>query len=265
MFTDFTAFATTSPPPSPAPPPGAAEDWTIPQDWEAFTDEEHRVWDLLFARQQERLAGRAVRAFNQGLDLLRLSHPGIPNLAELNSTLEQRTGWTVVSVPGLVPDDLFFRHLSERRFPAGNFIRGADQLDYLEEPDVFHDIFGHVPLLADPRMADFMATLGRLGLRALAEGRLDRLARLYWHTIEFGLAREDGALRIYGAGIASSFGETAFALESPDPERPRFDVARVVATPYRSDAFQVRYFVVDSLDVLTALTEEALWRHVAEV
>ncbi len=264
MFTDFTAFAPSDPPPSPASPPGAAEDWTIRQNWEALTEEEHRVWDLLFARQQQQLAGRAVRAFMEGLDLLRLSRPGIPNLAELNRTLKARTGWTVVSVPGLVPDDVFFRHLSERRFPAGNFIRRFDQLDYLEEPDVFHDIFGHVPLLADPRMAEFMVTLGRLGLRALAEGKLERLARLYWHTIEFGLAREDGLLKIYGAGIASSFGETSFSLESAEPDRPRFDVARVVSTPYRSDTFQTRYFVVDSLDALTAPGEEELWRHLAE-
>ena len=260
MFTDFTAFAPASPPPSPAPPPGAAEDWTIPQNWHAFTEEEHRVWDLLFARQQERLAGRAVSAFMEGLDLLRLSRPGIPNLAELNRTLKARTGWTVVSVPGLVPDDIFFRHLSERRFPAGNFIRRADQLDYLEEPDVFHDIFGHVPLLADPRMADFMATLGRLGLRALAEGKLERLGRLYWHTVEFGLAREDGALKIYGAGIASSFGETAYALESAEPDRLTFDIARVMATAYRSDTLQERYFVVDDLSTLLAVAEADLER-----
>ena len=243
MFTDFNLFE----PIVAAPPPGAAADWTVPQDWEAFTAEEHCVWDLLFERQKRQLAGRVVSAFEEGLDVLRLSRPGIPRLDELNERLSARTGWSVVSVPGLVPDDVFFRHLSERRFPAGNFIRSAEQLDYLEEPDVFHDVFGHVPMLADPVMAEFTQTLGRLGLQALADGSLDRLSRLYWFTIEFGLAREDGELRIFGAGIASSFGESAYALESDVPVREPFDLGRVLDTAYRSDCFQGRYFVVDDL------------------
>ena len=235
---------------APTPPPGAAADWTIPQHWERFTAEEHRVWDLLFARQQELLAGRAVRAFHEGLDVLRLSRPGIPDLDELNERLFARTGWTVVSVPGLVPDDVFFSHLSARRFPAGNFIRSAAQLDYLEEPDVFHDVFGHVPLLAQPAVADFMQALGEAGLNSLGRGDLDRLSRLYWYTIEFGLAREDGDLKIYGAGILSSFGESRFSLESPEPHRPAFDIRRVLRTRYRSDAFQQSYFVVESFEDL---------------
>ena len=234
----------------PTPPPGAAADWTIPQHWERFTAEEHRVWDILFARQQELLAGRAVRAFFEGLDVLRLSKPGIPDLDELNERLFARTGWTVVSVPGLVPDDVFFEHLRNRRFPAGNFIRSASQLDYLEEPDVFHDVFGHVPLLAQPAVADFMQELGEAGLNALRVGALGRLSRLYWYTVEFGLAREDGALKIYGAGILSSFGESRFSLESSEPNRPRFDMSRVLRTTYRSDAFQQSYFVIDSFDDL---------------
>ncbi|HEX8444925.1 MAG TPA: phenylalanine 4-monooxygenase [Allosphingosinicella sp.] len=237
-----------------APPPGAAADWTIPQHWERFTAEEHGVWDLLFARQQELLAGRAVRAFHEGLDVLRLSHPGIPQLEELNERLFARTGWTVVSVPGLVPDDIFFDHLANRRFPAGNFIRKASQLDYLEEPDVFHDVFGHVPLLAQPEVADFMQGIGKHGLHALEVGALHRLARLYWYTVEFGLAREDGDLKIYGAGILSSFGETRFSLESDVPHRPKFDLTRVLRTRYRSDAFQQSYFVIDSFQDLLGRT-----------
>jgi phenylalanine-4-hydroxylase len=236
--------------PRSTPPPGVADDWTIPQHWERFTAEDHRVWDLLFARQQELLERRAVRAFHEGLDALRLSRPGIPQLDELNERLFARTGWTVVSVPGLVPDDIFFEHLSNRRFPAGNFIRSARQLDYLEEPDVFHDVFGHVPLLAQPEVADFMQAMGEEGLHALEVGALHRLARLYWYTVEFGLAREDGALKIYGAGILSSFGESRFALESPEPNRPAFDIARVLRTRYRSDAFQQSYFVIDSFEEL---------------
>lgn len=231
---------------------GIAPDWTIPQRWERFTSDEHRVWDLLFARQQRQLAGSAVAAFERGLELLRLSRPGIPDLDELNARLFARTGWTVVSVPGLIPDDVFFEHLSGRRFPAGNFIRPRDRLDYLEEPDVFHDVFGHVPLLADPAAADFMQALGARGLEAIGHGALHRLARLYWYTVEFGLAREGGRLKIYGAGIVSSFGETAYSLESREPRRQPFDLERVLRTTYRTDAFQKAYFVVDGFDRLRA-------------
>lgn len=225
-------------------------DWTIPQHWDRFTAEEHRVWDLLFRRQQRLLAGRSVRAFQEGLEVLKLSKPGIPDFAELNERLFARTGWTVVSVPGLVPDDVFFEHLSKRRFPAGNFIRSARQLDYLEEPDVFHDVFGHVPLLALPQVADFMQALGEEGLNALRLGAIGRLSRLYWYTVEFGLALEEGELKIYGAGILSSFGESRFALESEVPHRFAFDLQRILATRYRSDAFQQCYFVIDSFDQL---------------
>jgi phenylalanine-4-hydroxylase len=237
-----------------APPPGAAADWTIPQHWERFTAEEHRVWDILFARQQRMLGSRAVRAFHEGLDVLSLSKPGIPDLDELNDRLFARTGWTVVSVPGLVPDDIFFEHLSNRRFPAGNFIRSAEQLDYLEEPDVFHDVFGHVPLLAQPAVADFMQAIGEHGLHALEVGALHRLARLYWYTVEFGLAREVGALKIYGAGILSSFGESRYALESEVPHRPAFSMRRVLRTSYCSSEFQKSYFVIDSFEDLLERT-----------
>jgi phenylalanine-4-hydroxylase len=194
--------------------------------------------------------GRAVRAFEESLDVLSLSRPGIPELCELNERLHARTGWTVVSVPGLVPDDIFFEHLANRRFPAGNFIRRRAQLDYLEEPDVFHDVFGHVPLLAQPAVADFMQALGGMGLEAMRLGRLDRLARLYWYTVEFGLAREDGDLRIYGAGILSSFGESRFSLESGEPRRRPFDLLEVLRTTYVSSAFQKGYFVIDSFEAL---------------
>jgi phenylalanine-4-hydroxylase len=229
-------------------------DWTVPQRWEQFTAEEHRVWDILFARQQMMLAGRAVRAFNEGLEFLRLCKPGIPELSELNERLYAKTGWTVVSVPGLVPDDVFFRHLSKRQFPAGNFIRTFEQLDYLEEPDVFHDVFGHVPLLAQPEVAEFMQALGHHGLEALGMGAIHRLARLYWYTVEFGLAREDGRLKIYGAGILSSFGESRYALESDVPNRVSFDMRTVLRTRYRTDAFQRRYVVINSFEDLLRRT-----------
>jgi phenylalanine-4-hydroxylase len=254
MFKEFIEETKAAPPPAApggtVPPPAAAADWTVPQHWERFTAEEHETWDMLFARQQEMLHGRAVRAFEVGLDVLRLSRPGIPEFGELNERLQARTGWTVVSVPGLVPDDVFFEHLANRRFPAGNFIRRRDQLDYLEEPDVFHDVFGHVPLLALPAVADFMQALGRKGLDALATGALHRLARLYWYTVEFGLAREDGELRIFGAGILSSYGESRFSLESAEPKRRAFALPEVLRTRYRSDAFQEGYFVIDGFESL---------------
>jgi phenylalanine-4-hydroxylase len=240
-----------------APPPGCAADWTIPQHWERFSAEEHGVWDLLFARQSEMLRGRAVSDFFDGLDVLRLSRPGIPDFEELNERLFARTGWTIVSVPGLVPDDIFFDHLSKRRFPAGNFIRSADSLDYLEAPDVFHDVFGHVPLLAQPAVADFMQAMGAEGLAALAAGSLHRLARLYWYSVEFGLAREKGETRIYGAGLLSSFGESHFALESDAPRRGRFVLPQVLRTRYCPSAFQKRYFIIDSFAELLKLLTDA--------
>ena len=247
MFADFTE---TLPPPPPVRPPGTAEDWTIPQRWERFGAEEHRVWDVLYARQRRKLAGRAVAAFERGLDSLLLSRSGIPDFDDLNDRLFARSGWTVVAVPGLLPDEIFFAHLARRQFPAGNFIRPATSLDYLEEPDVFHDVFGHVPLLADPWFADFMQRLGEEGLKAVSAGRVALFSRLYWFTVEFGVALEDGALRLYGAGLASSFGEAAYALDSAKPQRLPFDLERVIRTPYRSDIFQPRYFVIDGLDTL---------------
>ncbi|WP_234181148.1 phenylalanine 4-monooxygenase [Sphingopyxis sp. NFH-91] len=236
------------------PPPGAAADWTISQDWDAFTADEHAMWDRLFARQSEMLPGRAADAFLRGIDVLKLEKPGIPDYRELNARLMAATGWQVVAVPGLVPDDVFFDHLANRRFPAGNFIRTPQQLDYLQEPDVFHDVFGHVPMLADPIFADYMVAYGEGGLRSLQFDALKQLARLYWYTVEFGLIREGGDLRIYGAGIVSSYAESVFALDSDSPNRIGFDLARVMRTDYRIDDFQQNYFVIDSLDQLLETT-----------
>jgi phenylalanine-4-hydroxylase len=236
------------------PPPGAAPDWTVPQDWDRFTADEHAMWDQLFARQTAMLTGRAASAFLRGIDVLRLTRPGIPDFRALNDGLRTATGWEVVAVPGLVPDDVFFRHLAQRKFPAGNFIRKADQIDYLQEPDIFHDVFGHVPMLADPVFADYMQAYGDGGLRSLGLGALDKLARLYWYTVEFGLIRERGDLRIYGAGIVSSHGESRFALDDPSPNRIGFDLMRVMRTPYRIDDYQQVYFVIDDLQELLDLT-----------
>ncbi len=236
------------------PPPGAAPDWTIAQNWDAFSADEHAMWDRLFTRQSDMLPGRASEAFLRGIDVLRLEKPGIPDYRDLNARLMAATGWQVVAVPGLVPDAVFFDHLANRRFPAGNFIRTPDQLDYLEEPDVFHDVFGHVPMLADPVFADYMVAYGEGGLRSLKFDALKQLARLYWYTVEFGLIREAGGLRIYGAGIVSSYAESVFALDSDSPNRIGFDLARVMRTDYRIDDFQQNYFVIDSLSQLLDTT-----------
>jgi len=235
-------------------PPHAAEDWTIPQDWDRYTAEEHKVWDTLFARQAAMLPGRAARQFLDGLDILHLSRPGIPNFEELNQKLGKATGWSVVAVPGLVPDDIFFEHLANRRFVAGRFIRRPDQLDYLQEPDVFHDVFGHVPMLAHPVFADYMQAYGQGGLRAKQFNAIDKLARLYWYTVEFGLIRSGDSLNIYGAGIVSSHGESLFALDDPSPNRIGFDMERVMRTNYRIDDYQQAYFVIDSFDQLLHAT-----------
>jgi phenylalanine-4-hydroxylase len=237
------------------PPPGAAADWTIPQAWDAYTSEEHATWVRLYERQMKVLPGRACDQFLKGCEALDLHGQGIPDLRRLNPALQNLTGWSVVCVPGLVPDEVFFDHLANRRFPAGQFIRRPDQLDYIQEPDVFHDVFGHVPMLTDPTFADYMEAYGRGGLRALGLGRLHNLARLYWYTVEFGLMRTSEGLRIYGAGIVSSATESIFALEDPSPNRLGFDMVRVMRTPYRIDDFQQVYFVIPSLE---RLREETL-------
>ena len=224
------------------------QDYVVPQCWESFSAEDHAVWDLLFARQVELLGSRVVSSFFDGIDLLKLSHPGVPDVEGLNAILKPRTGWRTVAVPGLVPDDIFFAMLSERIFPVGNFIRTRDQLDYLEAPDCFHDMFGHIPMLAHHDFAEMVEHVGRLGLAAIQAGEGHRVARIYWHSVEFGLAREGNELKILGAGLASSFGEAHFSLESDRVERLPFSVEKAVHTPYRHDAFQPRYLVSNSLE-----------------
>jgi phenylalanine-4-hydroxylase len=230
-------------------------DWIVPQRWERYTAVEHATWRALCDRQQEILRERACDAFLKGLEALDLRGDGIPDLDVLNETLHGLTGWTVVPVEGLVPDVVFFELLAQRRFPAGTFIRRPDQMDYLEEPDIFHDVFGHVPMLTDPAFADFIQAYGQAGVRAAALGRVHELARVYWYTVEFGLVASPEGPRIYGAGIASSPGESVYSLESPTPRRERFDLERVARTRYRTDDLQPLYFVIDSLDALLALVD----------
>jgi phenylalanine-4-hydroxylase len=233
--------------------PPANADWTIDQGWAAYTAEEHATWRTLFERQTRLLPGRACDEFVAGMRALPIGADQIPDFRRLSDVLAKHTGWQVVAVPGLVPDDVFFDHLAHRRFPAGHFIRGPHELDYLEEPDVFHDVFGHVPLLMNPVIADYMQAYGEGGLRARSLGKLPQLARVYWYTIEFGLVQQPDGLRIYGAGIASSASESVFALDDTSPNRIRFDLHRVMRTRYRIDDFQESYFVLGSLDELLDL------------
>jgi phenylalanine-4-hydroxylase len=230
-------------------------DWTIDQGWEAYTAQEHAVWKTLFERQARLLPGRACDEFVAGMRDLPIGPDQIPDFRRLSEVLMRQTGWQIIAVPGLVPDEVFFDHLANRRFPAGNFIRKAHELDYLEEPDVFHDVFGHVPMLMNPVIADFVQAYGVGGLRAQQLGVLPNLARVYWYTVEFGLVQQKDGLRIYGSGIASSYTESVFALESPSPNRVGFDLERVMCTNYRIDDFQEVYFVLQSLDDLLGLAE----------
>ena len=235
--------------------PDIGADFTIPQRWERYGADEHGIWRTLFERQARVLPELACREFLDGLDQLNLVPDHIPDFERLSEQLSQLTGWRVVAVPSLVPDDVFFEHLANRRFPAGQFIRKPEQLDYIEEPDVFHDVFGHVPMLAHPVFADYMEAYGKGGRRALSEfGALKNLARLYWYTVEFGLIEQKDGLRIYGSGIVSSSAESVYAVESPTPNRIGFDLERVMRTEYRIDDFQESYFVISSFEELFAET-----------
>jgi phenylalanine-4-hydroxylase len=230
-------------------------DWTIDQAWERYTRQEHGVWRTLFERQTKLLPGRACDEFVDGMKRLPIGPHEIPDFRRLSEVLMKRTRWQVVAVPGLVPDEVFFEHLANRRFPAGQFIRKPDQLDYIEEPDVFHDVFGHVPMLMNPVMADYIQAYGVGGLRAQKLGVLPQLARVYWYTVEFGLVEQAGGVRIYGSGIASSYTESVFSLEDPSPNRIGFALARVMRTRYRIDDFQETYFVIRDLDELLELAK----------
>lgn len=231
--------------------PEIRADYTIDQHWERYSAQEHGIWRTLFEHQAKVLPGRACREFLEGVSKLNLSPDQIPEFERISDSLEKLTGWRVVAVPSLVPDATFFDHLANRRFPAGQFIRTADQLDYIEEPDVFHDFFGHVPMLAHPVFADYMEAYGKGGQRALNEfGQLKNLARLYWYTVEFGLIEAAEGLRIYGSGIVSSRAESIYSVENRSPNRIRFELERVMRTEYRIDDFQESYFVISSFEDL---------------
>jgi len=230
----------------------------VDQDWAAYGPREHETWNTLYRRQMELLPGRVTPAFLDGVDRLDLSTGGIPDLRHTNRRLQDLTGWTVVCVAGKIPDDVFFELLANRHFPSGNFIRRPDELDYIEAPDIFHDLFGHVPMLTHPVFADFIQEYGKAGRRALEIDALDMLSRLFWFTVEFGLMKTAEGLRIYGSGIVSSFSETQFCLDSPSSNLIDFDLARVMRTDYFIDDFQPTYFVIDDYDDLYRATRSDL-------
>jgi phenylalanine-4-hydroxylase len=236
-------------------PAHVGEDWLEPAQT-AYTSEDHRVWDELFARQMEVLPGRACSAFMAGLEKLDLGRGGVPEFGQMSEELGALTGWSVVPVPMLIPDHVFFWHLANRRFPAGNFIRTRETFDYIEEPDVFHDVFGHVPMLTDPVYADYMQEYGRAGWKAMRYNRLKALGALYWYTVEFGLIEEPDGIKAYGAGILSGPTEARFAVEAQSPNRIMLNVDRVMRTDYVISDLQPTYFVIPSFEDLFRQTVE---------
>ncbi|MGB7374278.1 MAG: phenylalanine 4-monooxygenase [Pontixanthobacter sp.] len=256
--TDFTALPEMSADIFTAPlhkPAHLGADWLEPKQAD-YGVEDHAIWDELFARQMGILPGRAATAFMDGLDKLDLSRGGVPEFGRLSEELGRLTGWSVVPVPMLIPDHLFFWHLANRRFPAGNFIRTRETFDYIQEPDVFHDVFGHVPMLTDPIYADYMQEYGKAGWKAMKYNRLKALGALYWYTVEFGLIMEGDDIRAYGAGILSGPAEAKFAVEAASPNRIMLNVDRVMRTDYVISDLQPTYFVIESFADLFRQTVE---------
>ncbi len=228
-------------------------DYTVDQDYSLYSPEEQDLWKRLYARQSAQMPTYACEEFTDVLATLNFG-AGIPHFDEVNEKLTKATRWTLVAVPGLLPDDVFFEHLANRRFPTSVWIRRPDEFDYIVEPDIFHDFFGHVPLLFHPVFADYLEAYGKGGVKAKGLNALDYLARLYWYTVEFGLIDTPKGLRTYGAGILSSAGELPYCINSPKPNRVRFDLMRVMQSNYKIDTFQETYFVIDSFDQLFEAT-----------
>ena len=241
---------------------GMRPDWTVDQRWEAYTEAEHALWRRLYERQAVLLPKYACREFIDSVAALDFSG-AIPRFDDVNPRLARATNWRIVSVPGLVPDRVFFEHLANRRFPVTVWLRNPGEFDYIVEPDVFHDFFGHVPLLFDPVFADYLEAYGKGGLKADALGAIEMLARLYWYTVEFGLIETPEGLRTYGAGILSSGGELPYCIESAEPNRIGFDLLRIMRTRYKIDTFQETYFVIRDFRELFEATAPDFTPHYA--
>jgi phenylalanine-4-hydroxylase len=226
------------------------EQCVIEQNWSKYTAQDHGTWKTLFNRQIDTLKGRVCDEYFEGLKTLHLTADEVPNYEKMNKYLRAATGWEVLPVPGLIASRPFFSMLANRQFPAGTFIRTPEQLDYLEEPDIFHDVFGHVPLLTNPSYALYMQEYGRGGLNAMERKGVKFLARLNWYTIEFGLIKSGGEIKAYGAGIMSSYGEAKYVRGDSSPNFLQFDLERVLRTGYYIDDFQATYFTIDSFEAL---------------
>lgn len=225
------------------------EDYTIDQPYDQYSSDEQERWRFLYQRQMKLLPGFAAQEFLDGLEKLNAGD-AIPRLDDANEVLEKATGWQLVAVPGLIPDDVFFDHLANRRFPVSWWMRKAHEIDYLVEPDIFHDFFGHVPLLSNPVFAVYMQKYGKGGPKALQHKAQKMLARLYWYIVEFGLINTSDGLRAFGAGMLSSKDETIYSLRDPKPNRIGFNLERILNTAYMVDDFQKSYFVIDDFDQL---------------
>ncbi len=226
------------------------DECVIDQDWGAYSSQDHKTWETLFNRQITTLKGRVCEEYFAGLKTLNLVAETVPDFEKMNQNLRAATGWEVVAVPGLIASRPFFTMLAHKQFPAGTFIRTPEQLDYLEEPDIFHDVFGHVPLLSNPSYAAYMQEYGRAGLAAMDHKGVKFLARLNWYTIEFGLIKDNGTIKAYGAGIMSSYGEAKYVFNNPSPNFLQFELERVLRTGYYIDDLQASYFTIDSFDAL---------------
>jgi phenylalanine-4-hydroxylase len=227
----------------------AGADYVVEQPWSDYTSDQHALWSRLLERQLALVKRYGAPQVLAGLSRLALEGR-IPRFDDASRVLRRASGWQIVAVPGLIPEEQFFAHLAERHFPVTVWLRTPEEIDYLAEPDVFHDFFGHVPLLCDPVFADFVQAYGVAGRKAASLGGLTMLARLYWYCVEFGLIKSGKELKVYGAGILSSAGETAFSIDDPRPRRIEFDLERVMRTEYLIDAYQKTYFVVDSFEQL---------------
>ncbi|MEM9831937.1 MAG: phenylalanine 4-monooxygenase [Bacteroidota bacterium] len=226
------------------------------QEYEKYTEEDFKVWKLLYERQIVNLPGAASQAYLDGLRTISFTSDKIPNFEETNDVLRQLTGWGIHVVPGLIDDDKFFQLLSNRKFPSSTWLRKLSQLDYLEEPDMFHDVFGHVPLLTNQPFVDYLQELSKIALRYIENPwAIHLISRIYWFTVEFGLIKENSNLRIYGAGILSSAGETEYSLSKEAAHIP-YNVVHIMGTAYRKDIFQKQYFVIDSYEQLFHSTDQ---------
>jgi len=240
----------------PRTPVGVEASYFIEQDWSAYSAEQHAVWEILYGRRMRTLAATGSWVFLEGAERIGLRPDRVPDLADVNRRLAPRTGWAAVGVTGFLPAREFFACLSQRRFPTTLIVRTREQLDYLPEPDIFHDVFGHVPLHADPVFADFLQRFGALAAVAETEEHVTGLARLFWFTVEFGLIREQGDVKVYGSGLISSHGDGANAL-GPTCDRRPFALPAVLSQPFEIDHLQNVLFVIDSFDQLFHALDDA--------